>query len=97
MKILTSDSQVSLGTVTNISTAPGKQNVAVMNAHLKVMRLVIAATFGSLLWAGCSSHAPRQSANSISTLPGSALVVQKCSDAQSDQKPAAFAKNKTAL
>ncbi|MEO7676580.1 MAG: hypothetical protein ABIV39_07465 [Verrucomicrobiota bacterium] len=43
-----------------------RHNIAVMNTKLKLMRLVMAATFGSLLWAGCSSTGPSTSGSTLS-------------------------------
>jgi len=97
MKPITSDSLVDPGSVSRISITPGKPNVAVMNAHLKLMRLVIAATFGSLLWAGCSSNRPHEAVNSISTESASAVVLEHRSGAQAEPMTGILAQSRNTV
>lgn len=68
MQQIKSDSPVKIAGSARIVIVSGTPNVAVMNTKLKLMRLVMAATFGSLLWAGCSSTHPDYSASSANTL-----------------------------
>ena len=66
-RIKSQNSLVDSETITPTGKTTGNHNVAVMNAKLRLMRLVMAATFGSLLWAGCSSNRPHESAERIPT------------------------------
>lgn len=65
MEQIKSHSLVKIAGPARIARIAGRPNVAVMNTKLKLMRLVMAATFGSLLWAGCSSTRPDHAANTL--------------------------------
>ena len=65
MEQLKSHSLVKIAGTARIARTARGHNVAVMNTKLKLMRLVMAATFGSLLWAGCSSTRPDNSSSAL--------------------------------